>query len=110
MPVLGRLLDRSIALIGRAGSLSELHRLECDAEAADLVQRVRHYIDESRHSNAFWEWFKKKATGISWPRLDDLLVSHCHLGQIREFFEELDDEAWRWLTASRRNAVGAGGA
>ncbi|NML28889.1 N(2)-fixation sustaining protein CowN [Zoogloea dura] len=73
--------DRYVSFIG----------LDCDARAAHLMQRVRHYIDDPRHSNAFWEYFKKKAAGANGPRLDDLLLIHCHLGQIRELFEDLDD-------------------
>jgi hypothetical protein len=52
---------------------------------------LRGYIDLPQHTNAFWEYFKKKAAGGSGPRPDDLFLLHCHLGQIRDLFELHED-------------------
>lgn len=73
--------DRYVSFIG----------LDCDAKASHLMQRVRNYIDDARYSNAFWEYFKKKAEGGSGPRPDDLFLIHCNLNQIRELFEQQAD-------------------
>ena len=69
--------DRYVSFIG----------MDCDVKAARLMAHVRHYIDDPRHSNAFWEYFKKKAAGGSGPRPDALFLIHSNLNQIRELFE-----------------------
>jgi hypothetical protein len=73
--------DRYVSFIG----------LDCDAKAARLMARLRHTIDDPRHSNVFWEYFKKKAAGGSGPRPDDLFLIHSNLNQIRELFEQHAD-------------------
>ena len=73
--------DRYISFIG----------LDCDAKAARLMAILRRHIDDPAHSNAFWEYFKKKAAGGSGPRPDDLFLVHCHLNQMRELLEECED-------------------
>ncbi|MDO6387193.1 MULTISPECIES: N(2)-fixation sustaining protein CowN [Uliginosibacterium] len=65
--------------------------LDCDAKAAELMRHIRRYIDDPAHSNAFWEYFKKKAEGGSGPRPDDLFLVHSNLNQIRELFEDKAD-------------------
>lgn len=81
-------LDRYVSFIG----------LDCDVKAAQLMVRIRSYIDDPQHSNAFWEYFKQKAAGGSGPRPDDLFLIHCNLNQIRELFEQKQDsEALRLL-------------
>lgn len=73
--------DRYVSFIG----------LDCDEKATRLLALVRHYIDQPQHSNAFWEYFKRKAAGLTGPRPDDLFLVHCHLNQIRELFEAHQD-------------------
>lgn len=74
--------DRYVSFIG----------LDCDAKAERLMEFIRRHIDDPARSNAFWEYFKKKAAGGSGPRPDALFLIHCNLNQIRELFEERDDE------------------
>lgn len=74
--------DRYISFIG----------LDCDLKAAGLMALIRRYIDDPQHSNAFWEYFKKKAAGDSGPRQDDLFLIHSNLNQIRELFEQKQDQ------------------
>jgi len=74
--------DRYISFIG----------LDCDLKAAGLMAHIRRYIDDPQHSNAFWEYFKKKAAGGSGPRPDDLFLIHSNLNQIRELFEQKQDK------------------
>lgn len=73
--------DRYVSFIG----------LDCDIKAAGLMALIRRYIDDPQHSNAFWEYFKKKAAGGSGPRPDDLFLIHSNLNQIRELFEQKND-------------------
>jgi len=80
--------DRYLSFIG----------MECDAKAIEMMRRIRHYIDDPQHSNAFWEYFKNKAAAGSGPRPDALFLIHSNLNQIRELFEDKDDgEALRLL-------------
>lgn len=74
--------DRYISFVG----------LECDAKAREVMRHVRRYIDDPRHTDAFWEYFKKKAAGGSGPRPDDLFLIHSNLNQMRELFERHGDE------------------
>lgn len=74
--------DRYISFIG----------LDCDAKARELMTHVRRYIDDPEHTNAFWEYFKKKAEGGSGKKPDELFLVHSNLNQIRELFEEHEDE------------------
>lgn len=73
--------DRYVSFVG----------LDCDAKAARLMRFIRRHIDLPERSDAFWEYFKKKATGGSGPRPDDLFLVHSNLNQIRELFEKHDD-------------------
>ena len=74
--------DRYVSFIG----------LDCDAKAREMMSHVRRYIDDPQHTNAFWEYFKKKAAGGSGPAPDDLFLIHSNLNQIRELFELHEDE------------------
>jgi len=73
--------DRYVSFIG----------LDCDAKAAQLMALIRRHIDSPERSNAFWEYFKKKAAGGSGPRPDALFLIHSNLNQIRELFETYAD-------------------
>lgn len=76
--------DRYVSFLG----------LDCDAKARRLMDYIRRHIDEPGRSNAFWDYFKKKAVGGSGPRPDELFLVHSNLNQIRELLEERgDDEA-----------------
>jgi hypothetical protein len=65
--------------------------LDCDAKAAELMAFIQHHVGDPAHSNAFWEYFKKKAAGGSGPKPDDLFLIHSNLNQIRELFEQRED-------------------
>jgi hypothetical protein len=74
--------DRCVSFVG----------LECDAKARQMIALVRRDIDQPARTNAFWEYFKKKATAGSGPPPDDLFLVHSHLDQMRELFELHEDE------------------
>jgi hypothetical protein len=65
--------------------------LDCDVKAAQLMAFIHHHVGDPAHSNAFWEYFKKKASGGSGPKPDDLFLIHSNLNQIRELFEQRED-------------------
>jgi len=73
--------DRYISFVG----------LDCDAKAHEIMACTRRYIDDPQHTNAFWEYFKKKAEGGSGAKPDDLFLVHSNLNQIRELFEAHED-------------------
>lgn len=65
--------------------------IDCDGNAKQLMRYIHRHIDEPDKTNAFWEYFKKKAAGETGPQPDDLFMIHCHLNQIRELFETYND-------------------
>ena len=65
--------------------------IDCDGNARLLMSLIRKHIDDPAHSNAFWEYFKKKAEGGSGPKPDELFLIHSNLNQIRELFETWED-------------------
>lgn len=67
--------------------------IDCDGNARHLMAMIYQHIDQPERNNAFWDYFRRKATGGSGPKPDDLFMIHCHLNQIRELFEQWEDEA-----------------
>ncbi len=65
--------------------------IDCDGNARIMMALIRKHIDDPARSNAFWEYFKKKAAGGSGPKPDDLFLIHSNLNQIRELFETWED-------------------
>ncbi|BDV41974.1 hypothetical protein GURASL_08970 [Geotalea uraniireducens] len=72
--------------------------IDGDGNARQVVALLRRYIDDPAHSNLFWEKFKEKlalaATGADngGRRLDELFLVHSYINNIRELFEEQEDE------------------
>ncbi len=66
--------------------------IDCDGNARLLMGMIRRHIDDPARTNAFWEYFKKKAEGGSGPKPDDLFLIHSNLNQIRDLFETWDDD------------------
>jgi N(2)-fixation sustaining protein CowN len=85
----GKVTDRYVTFKGIDG----------DGNAKRLVELLRKHIDDPGKSNAFWERFKEKLALIGNPepessrRLDELFLVHSYLNNIRELFEEYQDEA-----------------
>ena len=48
--------------------------IDCDGNARLLMGMIRRHIDDPARTNAFWEYFKKKAEGGSGPKPDDLFL------------------------------------
>lgn len=80
--------DRYISFIG----------IEGDKNAAELIQMLRRHIDDPPKSNRFWEIFKQKLERVGKPddsgarNLDNLFLIHSYINNIKELFEEYDDE------------------
>ena len=53
---------------------------------------IRSYYADPAKCNAFWTYFLNKRRPASGPVPDDLFLIHSHLNQLREFFEEHEDE------------------
>ncbi|KAF7599899.1 MAG: N(2)-fixation sustaining protein CowN [Candidatus Dactylopiibacterium carminicum] len=65
--------------------------IDCDGNARLLMEMLYRHLEDPAKTNAFWEYFKKKAAGETGPQPDDLFMVHCHLNQLREFFETHED-------------------
>ncbi len=63
-----------------------------------LMGFLRRYIDDPATSNPFWEKFKDKLTlassgpGTPGNRRDELLLVHSYINNIRELFEDHNDQ------------------
>lgn len=67
--------------------------IDCSGNASRVMALITGHMAGSGKSQPFWEYFMAKRKPHSGPPPDDLFLVHCHLNQIREFFEERDDAA-----------------
>ena len=80
--------DRYVTFIG----------IEGDKNSRDLMVMLRRHIDDPVRSNRFWELFKEKLERVGQPGgdggrcLDELFLIHSYINNIRELFEEYDDQ------------------
>lgn len=72
--------------------------IDGDGNARRLVAMLRRHIDDPAKSNLFWEKFKEKlamagsAESNGGRVLDELFLIHSYINNIRELFEEHDDQ------------------
>jgi len=71
--------------------------IDCEGNSRKLMAMLRRHIDDPAKSNPFWEKFKDKLAEAARPiaghrRLDELFLIHAYINNIRDFFEEHDDE------------------
>ena len=71
--------------------------IESDDNARSVIALLNRYIDDPAVSNLFWERFKQKLASISQEqtggrRLDELFLIHSYINNIRELFEDYDDQ------------------
>lgn len=72
--------------------------IDSDGNARIVVKMLLRYIDSPSVSNAFWEKFKDKLASIKdadsggGRRLDELFLIHSYINNIRELFEQHDDQ------------------
>jgi hypothetical protein len=80
--------DRYVTFIG----------IEGDRNSRELMVLLRRRIDDPARSNRFWELFKDKLERVGQPGengehcLDELFLIHSYINNIRELFEEYDDQ------------------
>lgn len=72
--------------------------IEGDRNSQELVALLRRHIDDPAKSNPFWEKFKEKLARVGQPEgnggrcLDELFLIHSYINNIRDLFEEYDDQ------------------
>jgi hypothetical protein len=66
--------------------------IDCNGNAKRVMELIENHLASSDKSEPFWEYFMAKRQPRSGPLPDDLFLVHCHLNQIREFFEERHDD------------------
>lgn len=80
--------DRYISFVG----------IEGDRNSRDLMVMLRRHIDDPHKTNRFWELFKSKLERVGKPDenggrcLDELFLIHSYINNIRELFEQYDDQ------------------
>jgi len=65
--------------------------IDCSGNASRVMALIERHVAGSDKSEPFWEYFMAKRKPRSGPAPDDLFLVHCHLNQIREFFEDRGD-------------------
>lgn len=66
--------------------------IDCDGNAARLMDLLDKQLALPGRSNAFWDYFNGKREGKGGPRMDALYLIHGNINQLREFFEYWQDE------------------
>jgi hypothetical protein len=72
--------------------------IEGDKNSRKLMVMLRRHIDDPLKANRFWEMFKGKLDLVGKPDensgrcLDELYLIHAYINNIREIFEEYDDQ------------------
>ena len=80
--------DRYVSFIG----------IEGEKNSRRLMEMLRRHIDHPDKSNRFWEMFKEKLDSVGRQVqnggrcLDELFLIHSYINNIRELFEEYDDQ------------------
>lgn len=80
--------DRYVSFVG----------IEGDKNSRELIEMLRRHIDQPFKTNRFWELFKEKLARVGQPdlnggrSLDELFLIHSYINNIRELFEEYDDQ------------------
>jgi N(2)-fixation sustaining protein CowN len=80
--------DRYVSFVG----------IEGDKNSRELMVMLRRHIDDPGKTNRFWELFKEKLLRCGQPDqnggrcLDELFLVHSYINNIRELFEEYDDQ------------------
>lgn len=81
--------DRYVSFVG----------IEGDKNSRELMTMLRRHIDDPQKTNRFWEMFTEKldrvgvVDGNGGRCLDELFLIHSYINNIRELFEEYDDQA-----------------
>lgn len=66
--------------------------IDCDGNARRIMAHIDRNLAIPGRNNAFWDYFAKKRAGGSGPKPDDLFLIHSNINQVREFFEQWQDE------------------
>jgi len=80
--------DRYVSFIG----------IEGESNSRKLMEMLRRHIDDPHKTNRYWELFKEKLARVGKPEensgrsLDELFLIHAYINNIRELFEEHDDQ------------------
>ena len=66
--------------------------IDCDGNADLVMAHIERLIQQPDRNNAFWDYFMNKRTGGSGPKPDSLFLIHSNINQVRELFEECQDQ------------------
>jgi len=67
--------------------------IDCNGNAQRVIDFIEQHLAKSGHDSTFWDYFMAKRKPRSGLPPDDLFLVHSHINQIRELFEEHNDEA-----------------
>jgi hypothetical protein len=66
--------------------------IDCDGNADRVMECIVNLLEQPGRNNAFWDYFMNKRAGGSGPKPDNLFLIHSNINQVRELFEECQDE------------------
>ena len=66
--------------------------IDCNGNARRIMAYIDRNLAVPGRSNAFWDYFVNKRAGGSGPKSDDLFLIHSNINQVRELFEQWEDE------------------
>ncbi|MBK1645362.1 hypothetical protein CKO25_12055 [Thiocapsa imhoffii] len=65
--------------------------LDCAGRAERFVKALRVFMHDADHDDPFWSYLVAKLDGESGPTHDPLYHIHCHLNDIRDLLDRLDE-------------------
>lgn len=66
--------------------------IDCVGNARRVMEAIARLTTSPHPANLFWEKFLARAHATTGPTPDNLLLIHSNLNQVRELFEEREDE------------------
>jgi len=79
----------------RIGEQAGFQRLECDARAEAMLDRILDLINRPGNGNPFWSHFEKKVIAMragQGPKTDALFLLHSNVYYLRDLLEDCEDQ------------------
>lgn len=88
-----------MSTVSKPDRYTSFEGIESDSNSRRLIAMLMQHISDPEKTNRFWEQFKTISELIgqqkenSGRRLDELFLIHSNINNIRELFEQYDDQA-----------------
>ncbi len=88
----------NMSTVSKPDRYTSFEGIESDSNSRMLIAMLMQHISDPEKTNRFWEQFKSRLELIGRQEenngrcLDELFLIHCNINNIRELFEEYDDQ------------------